>query len=166
MHPFDHPRIPDLISHPSIDDLVGMEKKRGRGQGSRTRAPWSASGRGVASPWLPCTVPPVSRATPAFPAPHRAPWTRDSVALDPPLPCPCIPGAAQATAARARSGPPAELAPRHPAPLRHASLAVATVDADRRRGSPHPRVAAVLCRTETVPTVEHLTERWTRTVPS
>ena len=77
-----------------------------------------------------------------------------------------MPGAAQATPRAREAAPLAKLAPRHPAPLRHASLAIATADADRRRGSPHPRVAAVLCRTETVPTVEHLTERWTRTVPS
>ena len=167
MLPVDHPRIPDLNSHPGIDDLVGMEKKRGRGQSSRTGAPWSASGRSVASPWLPCTVPPLSPATPR-PSQHRTaplghgirsprtPHTRSRACPAPPKP----PQRAHEAA------PLAELAPCHPAPLRHASLVVATADADRRRGSPHPRVAAILCRTETVPTVEHLTERWTRTVPS
>ena len=50
---------------------------------------------------------------------------------------------------RARAERPPLPSSRHatPRPIGNTSLATATTDADRRRGSPHHRVAAVLCRT-------------------
>ena len=136
------------------------------------RAPELARhGQQVAVVWhrrgCPAPCPHLSLAPPLpFPASHRAPghgiWsprpphTRARTRPAPPK-----------LAQRAReASPPAELALRHPTPSRHTSLATATMDTDRRRGPTHHRVAAVLCRIETIPTVEHLAAHWTRTAPS
>ena len=112
---------PTSFRTPASSNSNGMEKERGRGPGSRTSAPWSASGRDMASPWLPGTVPPLSPAT-ARPSRHRpAPLGRGIWSpRTPPHSLPCVPGAAQATAARARSGPPrqARATPPHTSPAR------------------------------------------------
>ena len=106
------------------------------------RAPEQARhGRQVAVTWhrrgCPAPCPPSLPRHPCLPSAAPRPlWTRDSVAPDPPLPCPSRPAPPKLPQRAREAAPLAELAPSHPAPLRHASLAIATTDADRRRGSP------------------------------